>query len=232
MATDTPRIMRGILPFFLGITLLASCASTDHAVDPAALRASVQGAVDSLERPESDRALDDKRKPVEVLSFFGIQPGMRVLDVFGGGGYYTEILSHLVSDSGSVTLYNNNPWDNFVKKQVAERLADNRLENVSSLIVAPESLSHDGVARYDAAIFILGIVDHNAEAGTDPAVVGKTLRRVDPDILIRDLESVGFRPEEASEVLSNPADNLTGLVFNPELRYQTDRCVLRFRKPG
>ena len=38
----------------------------------------------------------------EVLAFFKIGPGMTVLDLFSGGGYYAEILSGVVGEDGSV----------------------------------------------------------------------------------------------------------------------------------
>ena len=39
---------------------------------------------------------------------------------------------------------------------------------------------------------VLGIIDHNAVAGSDPEVVGETLHRVDPARIISDLEAIGF----------------------------------------
>lgn len=225
----------------------------------------INEAVNHPARVDQDRALDDKRKPAEVLAFFRIEPGMSVLDVFGGGGYYTEILSYVVGADGLVTLYNNNPWNNFVNQQVATRLEDDRLPNVTALTVEPAELSsHD--QQYDAAIFILGmhdiyyedaangwpaidvegflgeiarlvkpggvlgIIDHNAAAGTDAAAVGKSLHRVDPAKVIADLTAAGFTLEAESDILSNPDDDLSKLVFDPSMRWQTDRSVLRFRR--
>lgn len=246
------------------ITLTTACSHTQGPSD-AQLRPAVQAAVDSNSRPAADLELDAVRKPAEVLTFFQLQPGMKIIDVFGGGGYYTEITSHLVGSNGEVTLYNNTPWDNFVNKQVADRLANDRLPNVSALMVSPEEL-RNVTQRYDAAIFILGmhdlyyedlangwpaidvreflrnihqllnedgilgIIDHNAQKGTDPAVVGLSLHRVDPGRMIRDLESAGFKLEDRSDILRNPQDDLTGLVFSKEMRWKSDRSVLRFRK--
>jgi predicted methyltransferase len=242
---------------------LSACQPTT--IDTDLLRSQVQTAVDNSARPEPDQKLDPLRNPVDVLTFFEIQPGMKVIDIFGGGGYYTEIVSYLVGDTGSVTLYNNNPWDNFVKTNVAARLEGNRLPNVNSLIVEPAKLG-ENTDRFDAAIFflgmhdvyyedtangwpaidvkkflanihkqlnnggILGIIDHNAEAGSDPGVVGKSLHRIDPQIIIDDLEAIGFKYEGESSILRNPEDSLTESVFKPELRYKTDRSVLKFRK--
>ena len=226
----------------------------------------VQNAVDNEARSAADRSLDPKRKPVEVLEFFGITPGMQVLDIFGGGGYYSEILSYLVGSDGKVTLYNNTPWNSFVTKNVTQRLQENRLPNVELLTLAPSELG-DVEGRYDAAIFVLGmhdiyytdekngwpaidragflnninkllkpggvlgIIDHNAAPGSDPSFVGKTIHRVDPAIVVKDLEAAGFELEAESDILRNPDDGLDSLVFDESIRWQSDRSVLKFRKP-
>jgi len=228
-------------------------------------QAAIQKAVENANRSVQDKELDTQRKPVAVLEFFGIKEGMSVLDIFAGGGYYTEILSYLVGEEGRVTLYNNNPWNEFVGKAVAKRLAENRLPNVKTHIASTDHIE-ELPGQYDAAIFVLGmhdiyytdeangwpatdrkqflegiygliakggvlgIIDHNAKAGSDPAVVGKDLHRVDPAIIIKDLEAVGFKLEAQSDVLENSGDDLTKVVFDPDLRWKTDRSVLRFRK--
>jgi predicted methyltransferase len=55
----------------------------------------VATAVSNPQRPTEDIKKDANRKPAQVLSFFDIKPGMTVLDLFSGGGYYTEMLSTL-----------------------------------------------------------------------------------------------------------------------------------------
>ena len=115
-------------------------------------------AVANSARSEKDQSVDSRRKPAEVLRFFEIKPDMSVFDVFAGGGYYSEIMSYLVGEKGSVALYNNKPWNDFVAKSVQQRLADNRLANVHHIVATPESLL-DREEKYDAAIFILGMHD-------------------------------------------------------------------------
>lgn len=225
----------------------------------------VDQALTNENRSEADITSDAQRRPGEVLRFFKIQPGMQVFDVFAGGGYYSELLSYVVGPGGSVVLYNNDPWNQFVSKAVEARLVDNRLPNVERKIATPESLL-DIDAQYDAAIFILGmhdiyyadsdsgwvaidkdkflkgihgllkdggilgVIDHNAAAGSDAAKSGKDLHRVDPAIIIRDLEAVGFHLEATSDILRNAEDDVSTLVFLPENRWKTDRSVMRFRK--
>ncbi len=97
---------------------------------------------------------------------------MRVLDIFAGGGYYTEILSYLVGDAGSVTLFNNGGWDGFVGAGVEERLAGNRLPNVESVVAEPEQMAFTPES-YDAALFVLGFHDlYYADTGW-PAIDAK-----------------------------------------------------------
>ena len=115
-------------------------------------------AVANEARGEKDREIDERRKPAEIMRFFEIKPDMKVLDVFAGGGYYSELISYVVGENGEVTLYNNAPWDKFVGKAVSERLAGERLPNVERLIATPESLI-DLDRQYDAAIFVLGMHD-------------------------------------------------------------------------
>ena len=224
----------------------------------------IRAAVDHEARPEADRLLDDKRKPLQVMSFFGLHKDMKVLDVFAGGGYYAELISRTVGSGGEVVLYNNDPWNSFVGKSVTERLAGDRLANVKSLVAKPSDLAFDN--QFDAAVFVLGmhdiyyadtddgwpaidvssfldaifkslkpggvlgIVDHNALTGADPAESGKTLHRIDPEVIKRDLLQAGFVFEEESDVLANPADTKIGSVFGEAIRRQTDRSVMRFRK--
>lgn len=249
-------VLAGLLIAFVGVQSLVS-ASTDV----------YTAAVENSARSAKDKEVDSRRKPAQVLEFFQIKPGMDVLDVFAGGGYYSEILSNLVGPKGSVALYNNKPWDDYVSKAVTPRLAENRLPNVERIVMAPEAIATIA-KRYDAAIFILGmhdlyyadeennwpaidksafmkgvfdllkegavfgVIDANAIAGADNQAVGKKLHRVDPAAIIADVEAAGFKLEAKSDLLANPKDDKTTSVFLPENRYNTDRSVLRFRKPS
>jgi len=118
----------------------------------------VQAAVDNPARPEKDVARDINRKPAEVLAFFGIQPGMKILDVFAGDGYYAEIASYLVGSKGEVTLYNNGSWAQYVQKKVAKRLSENRLPNANYIVKETDNLAFQS-GYYDGALFILGFHD-------------------------------------------------------------------------
>jgi len=77
---------------------------------------------------------------------------------------------------------------------------------------------------------VLGIVDHAAEPGARPET-GGTLHRIDPAVIKRDMTAAGFVFDGKSDVLRNSADDRSQDVFTSSARGQTDRVVLRFRKP-
>lgn len=63
-------------------------------------------------RPEKAVALDDSRKPAEVLAFLGLKPGMKVADLVTGSGYWAEIMGAVVGPKGSVTGFEPSQfWD-------------------------------------------------------------------------------------------------------------------------
>jgi len=53
-------------------------------------------------RGTENKARDGFRHPRETLSFLGIAPGMTVIEVNPGAGWYTEILAPLLKDSGTL----------------------------------------------------------------------------------------------------------------------------------
>ena len=91
-------------------------------------------------RSAADRERDARDKPQQVLELAGFKKGMVIADVFGGGGYYSEILSRLVGTKGKVLLLNNAPYDNYAKKEIGPRFADGRLPNVVYNVVPNEQL--------------------------------------------------------------------------------------------
>lgn len=51
-------------------------------------------------RSAENRARNDFRHPVETLSFFGLKDDMTVVELWPGGGWYTEILAPYLRDKG------------------------------------------------------------------------------------------------------------------------------------
>jgi predicted methyltransferase len=68
----------------------------------AAPPAYVAAAVADKGRPAADTARDVNRKPAEMVEFAGVKPGMTVVDLIPGGGYFTRIFSKTVGPKGTV----------------------------------------------------------------------------------------------------------------------------------
>jgi len=86
--------------------LLATLITAIAGIAPSAFAGEIPdyiaAAVANPLRSEENRARDGDRKPAEVLRFFGVKPGMTVVDIGASGGYFTEILSGVVGPEGVV----------------------------------------------------------------------------------------------------------------------------------
>jgi predicted methyltransferase len=143
-------------------SMLLACAPPDDAAAPPDVEAEAASIyADALAVPTrlaGDYERDASRKPAEVLAFFGIEPGMVVLDLFSGGGYYSELIAHVVGDDGHVDAHANEAYLNFVGDEFDARHADGRLPNVSVLMAENNELSLEA-GRYDAITMILSYHD-------------------------------------------------------------------------
>ena len=115
-------------------------------------------AVASETRPEADRPRDAGRNPEAVLEFFGIQPGDIVLEMWAGGGYYTELLAHVVGESGKVVAHANTPILQFAGEEHTKRHANNRLPNTEILLTENNELALEA-DTFDAATIVLNYHD-------------------------------------------------------------------------
>ena len=61
-----------------------------------AVPADVAAAVAATDRSPRAIAADAGRRPVEVLTWLGLEQGDHVLDYFTGGGYYADIIARAV----------------------------------------------------------------------------------------------------------------------------------------
>jgi predicted methyltransferase len=95
-------------------------------------------------RSEKNRARDVYRHPSETLAFFGLRDNMTVVELWPGGGWYTEILGPLLKDKGKliVTSYDPNGPEGYNTNN-AKKLKDNLTTNaalfgpVQTAIIAP-----------------------------------------------------------------------------------------------
>jgi len=73
-------------------------------------------------------------------------------------------------------------------------------------------------------------MDHAANAGA-PASTGQTIHRIDPAVVLASAKAAGLQFVDKSEVLANPSDDRSKMVFDATVRRHTDQFLFRFRKP-
>lgn len=97
------------LSILAGTALLATAACQVQGAQPApvsqASASALAAAVAAPTRTPANIARDRYRHPVETLLFFGVEPDDTVVEIWPGGGWYTEILApYLASGGGRLIL--------------------------------------------------------------------------------------------------------------------------------
>ena len=240
----------------------AAAALLTAGATAAPVPAYAKAAVADSARPVADTTRDADRKPAEMLVFAGIKPGMRVMDLIPGGGYFTRIFAKAVGSNGYVYAYDPTELNSFYKGKPAPVLAvAAEYPNVSAIqapidkLVAPERLDvvwtsqnyHDMkdpfFAPADTAVVNKAVYEALKPGGiyivldhSAPKGSGisdtNTLHRIDEAVVKREVEAAGFKLIAESNVLRNPKDTRTVKVFDPSIRGHTDQFILKFRKPG
>jgi len=217
----------------------------------------VTKAVSDTTRPKADTDRDALRLPAETIAFAGVQPGMKVAELFPGGGYFTLMLSDVVGPSGHIYGIENAKWNDGSDAKVA---AEPGHGNVSIQIVKfgefnlPEKVDvfwitqnyHDlHIAKYgavDMAAFnkhvfdslksggTYFILDHQANPGTTEADIEK-LHRIEKAQVIREVEAAGFKLADEGNALHRAGDDHTKTIFDKSIQGHTDQYMLKFVKP-
>ncbi len=229
-------------------------------VIPASTRDYIRKAVESPGRAAATKD-DANRKPAELLTLAGVKPGDRVIEFASFGQYFTTLLSDVVGPNGMVYMYDlpyleartaaaskafvaahpNSKFEigDFNAVELPENIDgvyvvlyyhDLQLEKTGSCCVVD-------AAKFNARVFkalkpggTYFIVDHNAEAGSGRRD-SNTLHRIDPATIKEEVKAAGFELVEDSKLLAFPKDDKKLMVFNKDVRRQTDQSVLKFRKP-
>lgn len=66
----------------------------------------ISSAVNNKSRPDNEVVRDKQRKPDQILALLGVRPGMSIVDLSSGSGYYTDILTTVVGENGKVIAHN------------------------------------------------------------------------------------------------------------------------------
>jgi predicted methyltransferase len=238
-------------------TIVVACASPDPGAasrDSAAARARIETIVASADRSDADRKNDVRRKPVELLAFTGVRPGMTVLDVSSGGGYTTELLARAVAPGGRVYAQTPRPPSPALAARLQKPVAADVTSVVRPFESAPPTeaagtldlvtlmfnyhdlgfLNVDRAAMNKAVFKALKrggqyvIADHSGRPGTGISESG-TLHRIEEAFLRKEVEAAGFKLIAEGNFLRNPNDPRDKNTPDPPM--PKDEFFLKFTKP-
>ena len=249
------------LVLFVATGLLVGSIALAAPPAQASARASkaIEAAVADPARPAADRARDALRKPAACLEFAGIHRGMTIAELFPGAGYFTRIFSRVVGPRGHVYEFAGKPRKPGEAVPVKAIAADPHYYHNITVAIWPvgklpvpkpvdlvwtSQNYHDlhnvpglDVADFDRAVYaalkpggIFLVLDHVAPAGSGFSDTD-TLHRIDPEAAKKEIMSAGFEFVGESDVLHNPDDPHTKIVFDPSIRGRTDQFIFKFRKP-
>jgi predicted methyltransferase len=242
-----------------GVTLIACWIAASAIAAPKT--PDVAAIVADTTRPEADRALDAQRHPAELLAFLHIREGDTVADVWPGDYWdrlFADAVGpsgkvyavHLIeADAGE---HQTTPPDgskplaehpNVVS--VAAHTNTFKLPTKADVIWMRQNY-HDLYDKFvgpaDVPAFNKGVynalkpggrfvvIDHSAPDGSKLAGTDTT-HRIDAAVVKADMAAAGFKFVGESNVLRNPADDRTKLVFDPSVRGRTDQFVYVFQRP-
>ena len=211
-------------------------------------------------RPSEDKDRDGGRHPGEVMAFFGLKQGDTVAELMASRGYYVGVLSEMVGPNGKVYGHNNSFVTGRITEgtPLGPRIEASGLTNVVELMSELEDLQippgtldqaymilfyHDtfwlgtdrpamNKAIYDALKpgGIYGIIDHHAAMGMGITDV-RGNHRIERHVVVDEIIAAGFELIGETDLLENLNDPLDVIVFQPDLRGDTHRFVLKFQKP-
>jgi predicted methyltransferase len=139
---------------FLGATVLCASVSAAAEVD----RKAVRVAMSKEGRLLDDIARDKRSRPQDVIPLLHIEEGATVVDIFGSGGYYSELLASVVGEEGEVWLHNNDGFEAWGINGLSDRFDQRDPGNIVRHTRSGINLDL-GVETMDGAMIVMALHD-------------------------------------------------------------------------
>jgi predicted methyltransferase len=120
-------------------------------------------AVAAPTRTATNVARDKYRNPAETLAFFGVKPTDKVVEIWPGGGWFTEILAPYLAAKGELTIASptGRPSEGIVKKLDADTATYGKVVRANF----PAAFGGTGVAPGSADVVLTFRNVHNWRMG-------------------------------------------------------------------
>ena len=186
-------------------------------------------AVHSPARTPRLAARDAARHPVEELTFFGVKPSSTVVEIWPGGGYWTEILAPYLHDHGTYYLAMG-PKDGdrteraFSLTPKFQQFLDAHPEIYGRVKLTEFGAGHDGLAPAGSADFVLTFRNlHNwMKAGDAPAMLAAIHRALKPGGIL------GIEDHRGSETVPQDPEAADGYVREDYARALIEKSGFSF----
>jgi len=249
-------MMRSVI--LAGAAAIALTAFRAHAV-PAT--AGIPAAIIDPSRPDKDRVLDASRKPAEIMDAIGVKQGWTIADVWPGaywdrlfstavgpnGKVYAVHLTEAdKAEEEKTPIAGSMPYPEHPNIIAVATTANTLTLPTKADVVWIRQNYHDlydpfmgpsDVPAFNKSVYnalkphgLFVIIDHAAPDGSGIAATNKT-HRIDAARVKSDMATAGFIFVKESNVLRNPADPRTKLVFDPSIKGHTDQFIYIFRRP-
>ena len=98
------------LAFLLLAAAVPASAPAHSAELDTAQKSALQAAVAAATRTPANVARDKYRHPAETLAFFDLKPSDTVVEIWPGGGWYTEVLAPYLASGGGTLILASPEW--------------------------------------------------------------------------------------------------------------------------
>jgi len=215
---------------FVALCAAPACLASPGSGAAGGVDAALAASVESPARSPQNTARDIYRHPKESLSFWGLKPGMAILEIWPGGGYWTEILApYAKATNGSYLAALGSATQTlpakFSQTAVYGSIATTVFNEKSPALAKPGSMSfvllsrnlHDWMSTqgepekamrdFYAALKpggILAIEQHRADPR--PMKPGASDGYMSTAVVVKLAEGAGFKLAATSEINANPKD--------------------------
>ena len=196
----------------------------------------LQTILTSSHRSVANRDRDKYRHPAQTLKFFGLRPNMTVVELWPGGGWYTEILAPFLAAKGQLIVTNFAPSTSkpalafqeklaahpevFSKVKVAQINPPNELtlapDNSVDMVVTFRNIHNWVKAGYAEQVYAAaykalkpgGILGVEEHRGKPDISLQESIKTgyMSQDGVIAAVQKAGFKLVGKSEINANPKD--------------------------
>jgi predicted methyltransferase len=115
---------------YYGFYLLSFTAVCPSAHPAAIDEAAVLAAMEKPGRLSDDIERDQRSKPASIIPLLNLESSDYVVDIFGSGGYYSELLASVVGEDGEVFLHNNAGFEAWGINGLTDRFSNRNPGNI------------------------------------------------------------------------------------------------------